>query len=355
MQIDDYEKELDKLRKVNRIIAKKLERSEIDRTRLEETNEKKEILLKNVINDLEESQNKLAQRSQELEQTLINLQMMQNKMSVLGNLVADVAHEINNPVGFILGNLDPAEEYINSLLQLIDSYKNLYPNPLPEIRAKIQDIDLDYLREDLPKVLSSIKEGTERIFQISSSLRNFSRVDTEEKTAFNLHTGIDNTLIILKYRLKASKNRPPIQIIKDYGKIPLLKCFPGQINQVFMNLLANAIDALDEVNIGRSADEIQSNPNLITIQTRLTECDNYVVIRIKDNGMGMSAETQSQIFEHLFTTKPIGQGTGLGLSIVQKIIIDKHGGKLDFNSVYGEGTEFIITLPVNIAGVDKSY
>ncbi|MFM7406660.1 MAG: sensor histidine kinase [Cuspidothrix sp.] len=347
MQISEYEKELNKLRKANRIFEKQLERSEIDRIRLEETNQKKEVLLNNVINDLKESQDKLAQRTQELEQTLINLQMMQNRMSVLGNLVADVAHEINNPIGFILGNLDPAQEYIRILLHLIDIYQELYPNPLPQIEAEIKAIELDYLREDLPKLISSIKKGTDCICEISASLRNFSRADTEQKTAFNLHTGIDNTLIILNHRLKANKKRPAIQIIKDFGDIPLLKCFPGQMNQVFMNLLANAIDALEESNIGRSIAEIKSNPNLIHIQTRLTDSKNYILVRIKDNGIGMSTETQSKIFEHLFTTKPFGQGTGLGLSIVQKIIIDKHGGVLECNSLHGQGSEFIITLPLN--------
>ncbi|MEA5619532.1 ATP-binding protein [Cronbergia sp. UHCC 0137] len=346
MEIIDYEKELNKLQKANRVIQKQLERSETDRINLEETNKKKEALLKNVINDLEESQNKLAQRSQELEQTLVNLQMMQNKMSVLGNLVADVAHEINNPIGFILGNIDPAGEYVHSLLHLLDLYQEFYPNPFPDIQAEIEAIEVGYLREDLPKLISAIKEGTNRICQISSSLRTFSRADTEQKIAFNLHTGIDNTLVILKHRLKGNKNRPVIEIIKDYGEIPLLECFPGQINQVFMNLLANAIDALEESNIGRSAGEIRSNPNLIKIQTRLMECENCIVIRIKDNGVGMSAETQSKIFEHLFTTKPVGQGTGLGLSIVRKIIIDKHGGSLEFDSVPGVGSEFMITLPV---------
>lgn len=302
--------------------------------------------MKTVIDELQESQNKLEERTKELEKTLINLQTMQDKMSALGGLVADVAHEINNPIGFIAGNLTPAKQYIQDLLHLIDLYEESYPNPSPKIKTEMQAIDLDYVRQDLPKLISSMKDGTERISKISASLRTFSRSDTEQKVLFNIHEGIDNTLIILKHRLKANKYRPAIQLLQEYGEIPLIECFPGQLNQVFMNLLANAIDALDESNCGRSFTEITNNPNKITIQTKQIIDKNHVLIRIKDNGLGMTQEVKSKIFNHLFTTKCVGQGTGLGLSIAHQIIVEKHGGILEVNSSLGEGAEFIITIPI---------
>ncbi|MEH1942647.1 MAG: ATP-binding protein [Nostoc sp.] len=347
MEIVDYQKEIKELKKANRIIQKKLERSELDRIKLEEINQKKECLFRNVIDELHQYQNKLEERSHELEMMLLNLQIMQNKMSTLGSLVADVAHEINNPVGFIAGNLTPAQEYIEDLLYLIDLYQQTYPKASQQIQETIKAIDLEYVREDLPKVISSMKEGTDRICNISNSLRTFSRADTEQKVLFNLHEGINSTLIILKHRLKANKIRPDIQVVKHYGEFPLVKCFPGQLNQVFMNLLANAIDALEESNSELSFNEIKENPNQITIYTVLIEDTNYAMIRIKDNGMGISADVQQKMFDHLFTTKPVGKGTGLGLSIAYQIIVKKHKGTLKVNSVLGEGSEFIITIPID--------
>lgn len=345
MDIVDCEQQIKELKKTNRILQKQLERSEADRIQLEETNKKKEALLKTVIDELQESQNKLEHRSKELEKTLINLQTMQDKMSALGGLVADVAHEINNPIGFIAGNLIPAQEYIQDLLNLIDSYQQCYPNPSPKIQARIKAIDLDYLRKDLPKLITSMKDGTERITKISASLRTFSRSDTEQKVLFNIHEGINNTLIILKHRLKANQHRPAIEVIQNYRELPLVECFPGQLNQVFMNILANAIDALDESNCGQSFAEIENNPHQITIYTNQID-SNYVLIRIKDNALGMTDEVKSQIFNHLFTTKSVGQGTGLGLSIARQIIVEKHAGILEVNSSLGKGAEFMITLPI---------
>lgn len=346
MEILDYQQEIRELKKANRIIQKKLERSESDRIKLEDTNKKKEFLLKKVIDELNEYQYKLEERGNELETMLLNLQIMQNKMFTLGSLVADVAHEINNPVGFIAGNLTPAKEYIQDLLHLVNLYQQTYPKASQEIEETIQLIDLEYVRDDLPKLISSMREGTDRISNISNSLRTFSRADTEQKVLFNIHEGINSTLMILKHRLKANKIRPAIELVQDYGELPLVECFPGQLNQVFMNLLANAIDALEDSNYGLSFDEIKLNPNQITIHTALTEDNNHVSIRIQDNGLGISADVQQKIFDHLFTTKPVGKGTGLGLSIAYQIIVQKHKGTLEVNSVLGAGSEFIITIPI---------
>ncbi|MEH2159971.1 MAG: ATP-binding protein [Nostoc sp.] len=347
METGDYQKEIKELKKVNRIIQKQLERSEADRVKLEETNQKKEYLLRKVIAELKEYQSNLEERSHELEMMLLNLQIMQNKMSSLGSLVADVAHEINNPVGFIAGNLTPAQEYIQNLLHLIDLYQESYPQTSQEIQETIEVMDLEYIREDLPKLISSMKEGTDRISNISKSLRTFSRSDTEQKVLFNLHEGINNTLLILKHRLKNNKIRPAIQVVKNYGELPPLPCFPGQLNQVFMNLLANAIDALEESNSGLSFDDIKKNPNQITINTTRTKDTNHALIRIQDNGVGISADVKQKMFEHLFTTKPVGKGTGLGLSIAYQIIVQKHRGTLEVKSLLGEGSEFIISIPIS--------
>ncbi|MEG4021550.1 AAA family ATPase [Microcoleus sp. S13C4] len=290
--------------------------------------------------------------AQKLELYLHDLKQMQlqlvqgEKMSALGNLVAGVAHEINNPVGFIAGNLQPAQEYLQDLFELIDLYQDSFPKPGAKIEEKIEDIDLEYLREDLPKLISSMNEGVERIRNISTSLRTFSRADSDRPVSFNIHDGLESTLLILKHRLKASEFRPAIEVVKDYGKLPLVKCFPGQLNQVFMNVLANAIDALEESNKERSFQEIKARPNQITVQTALSESNNQVLIRIKDNGVGMSAEVKENIFNHLFTTKSVGQGTGLGLSIAHQIVVEKHGGTLVVNSSLGQGSEFVISIPV---------
>ena len=290
--------------------------------------------------------------AQKLEQSINNLKQMQlqlvqnEKMSALGNLVAGVAHEINNPVGFIVGNLQPAQEYVGDLFKLIDLYQEKFPDPGREIEAEIEDMDLEYLREDLPKLIGSMKEGVDRIRNISTSLRTFSRADSDRPVSFNIHDGIDSTVLILKHRLKASEFRPAIEIVKEYGNLPLVKCFPGQLNQVFMNILANAIDALEESNKGLGFSEIKARPNQITVQTVMSESKNQVLIRIKDNGTGMSHEVKENIFNHLFTTKPVGQGTGLGLSIAHQIVVEKHGGTLTVNSSLGEGSEFVISIPL---------
>lgn len=296
---------------------------------------------------------RVAERTAALSQALKDLQESQlqlvqkEKMSALGNLVAGVAHEINNPVGFIAGNLQPAMNYIQDLFRIIDLYQKHYPHEVPEIHEEIAAIDLDYVRSDLPKLISSMKEGVQRIRNISTSLRTFSRADSDRKTSCNIHDGINSTLMILKHRLKATSVRPDIHVVRNYGNLPPIQCFSGQLNQVFMNLLANAIDALEESNAGRSFNQIKDNPHQIKIQTTLTEDKNNVMIRIQDNGVGMSNEIKEKIFDHLFTTKPVGQGTGLGLSIARQIIVEKHGGSLEVNSILGQGSEFIIIIPIH--------
>lgn len=303
---------------------------------------------------LQELNQKLELQTAELTTALAQLQHSQlqliqrEKMSALGNLVAGVAHEINNPVSFLLGNLQPAQEYVVDLFQLLDLYQQELPQPSPAIQQQIIASDLEYLREDLPKTLQSMHEGIKRIANISTSLRTFSRSDTEHRIPFQLHEGIDSTLLILKHRLRANELRPAINVIQTYDDIPPIRCFPGQLNQVFINLLANAIDAIDESNQGKSFAEIQAQPNSITITTERSPDHQAVLIRIADNGAGMSKETQHRIFENLFTTKEVGKGTGLGLAIAYQIIVEKHSGTIDVHSDLGQGTEFVITLPAAI-------
>ncbi len=296
--------------------------------------------------------NEARTNAEQAQQALQDLQQAQTqlvqseKMSTLGNLVAGVAHEINNPVGFINGNLHHAEEYIQDLVNHLKLYHQHYPEPELEIEENAETIDLDYLLEDLPKIINSMKLGTDRIRNISTSLRTFSRADTDKKTSFDIHAGIDSTILILKHRLKANEERPEIEIIKEYTTLPQVECFPGQLNQVFMNLLANAIDAFDDYNQGRSFQEIQEQPNQIHIYTEELADENQVAIHIKDNGPGMSEDIKARIFDHLFTTKGVGNGTGLGLSISKQIVEEKHQGSLECISTVNQGTEFIIKIPV---------
>jgi predicted ATPase/signal transduction histidine kinase len=293
---------------------------------------------------------RLYQQAQTYTQQLVQsqLQIVQSeKMASLGNLVAGVAHEINNPIGFLSGSINNAKDYVKDLLDHLELYQQHYPNAAASVQDHAEDIDLEFLREDLPKLLTSMKGATDRIKGISTSLRTFSRADTEYKVSANLHEGIDSTLLILKYRIKGNEHRSDIQIIQDYGNLPPIECFPGQLNQVFMNILANAIDVFDEAAQQSSLVDLQANPQKITIQTVLIE-KNTVEIRICDNGRGMSEAVKDKIFDHLFTTKGVGKGTGLGLAIARQIVVEKHGGSIEVQSKLGQGVEFCIRLPIRV-------
>ena len=299
----------------------------------------------------EELEDRVEERTAELKNTLAELQRTQaqvvqsEKMSSLGQLVAGVAHEINNPVNFIHGNLNHVQEYTKDLLGMVQLYQRYNPNPAPEVQMAAEDVDLEFLQEDLLKMLASMKLGTDRIRQIVLSLRNFSRMDEAEFKAVNIHEGIDSTLMILQHRIKATAERPEIEVTKDYGILPLVECYAGQLNQVFMNILVNSIDALEDRNAKRTYQEIKQNPNRITIRTSLVN-STWVEIAIADNGVGIPKEIQQRIFNPFFTTKPLGKGTGMGMSISYQIITEKHGGKLDCFSAPGQGTEFIIQIPL---------
>ena len=275
------------------------------------------------------------------------LQIVQNeKMATLGNLVAGVAHEINNPIGFLNGSVKNGENYVRDLLDHLAVYQQHYPNRPKAIQDHAKEIDLTFLSEDFPKLLSSMREATNRIKDISTSLRTFSRSDIDHKISADLHEGLDSTLMILKYRLKANEHRPAIVVVKEYGVLPVITCFPGQLNQVFINILANAIDMFDEMAQKTTFDILKNYPQIITIQTQIAPENKWVEIHIRDNGIGMTDDVKSRIFDHAFTTKGVGQGTGLGLAIAYQIVTETHGGRLAVESVPGQGSTFIIQLPL---------
>lgn len=281
----------------------------------------------------------------ELQQTQAKL-IQSEKMSSLGQVVAGVAHEINNPVNFIYGNLAPAGEYANNLLEMVDIYEQHYPNPLPRVKEKLQSLDLDFIRVDLPKILSSMKTGADRIRDIVKSLRTFSRLDEAEMKLADIHEGIDSTLMMLQNRMNPKPGYPPIEIIKDYGNLLKVECYPGQLNQVFINILNNAIDAFEEDSKDQKLAP-ETNLKVLKISTRVVD-EKWVEIRILDNGSGIAEEVVEQIFDPFFTTKPVGKGTGLGLSICYQIITERHKGELQCISAPGQGTEFIIKIPISV-------
>jgi signal transduction histidine kinase len=281
------------------------------------------------------------------------MQVIQSeKMSSLGQLVAGIAHEINNPVNFIHGNLTHLEEYTQNLLQMIELYQQRHPSNDPEVQAMAEEIDLEFLTEDTQKIISSIRVGTERIRGIVVSLRNFSRMDEADFKDVDIHEGIESTLLILQHRLKDKPDCPAVVVIKDYGKLPKVECFPGQLNQVFMNILVNALDALDEMNSKRSYQELKDTPNQIRIRTSAID-NQWVEVAIADNGIGMPDRVKRRIFDPFFTTKPTGKGTGLGMSISYQIITEKHGGKIKCFSTPGSGTEFVIQIPIRQQTISK--
>jgi two-component system, NtrC family, sensor kinase len=321
------------------------------------------------------------QRASELEQTLQELQQTQSqliqaeKMSSLGQMVAGIAHEINNPINFIYGNLNLASEYTQHLLELLHLYQETYTRPTSEITTKIEAIDLAFLESDLPKMLESMKVGAERITKMVMMLRNFSRLNEAQLKLADIHQGIDSTLLLLQHRLEATATRPAIQVIKEYGNLPKVECYPSQLNQVFMNILSNAIDALDvgtgvwrirnengEGGIGSGVKGTQEQGDVgnfavilsisshqvrmptIRISTEVIE-RNCVAIRIADNGSGMTEEVRQRLFDPFFTTKPVGSGTGLGLAISYQIVVQKHRGQMLVNSEIGIGTELVIEIP----------
>ncbi|MBD6617527.1 HAMP domain-containing protein [Komarekiella sp. 'clone 1'] len=314
-----------------------------------EANQKLEIYSQTLEEKIEERTQALRQKNLDLKYTLQELrrtqsQLIQNeKMSSLGQLVAGIAHEINNPVNFIYGNLKHTDDYTQQLLWLLQLYQKYYPYPEPEIQNAKQEADIEYLTEDLPKILSSMKIGANRIREIVLSLRIFSRLDEAEFKTADLHEGIDSTLLILQHRLKSEGNRPKITVIKEYGEIPKIQCFAGQLNQVFMNILANAIDALEE------AFQKGLCPEPI-IRISSAQVNENAVIHIADNGIGIPEAIQSHLFDPFFTTKPVGKGTGMGLSISYQIITEKHGGSLRCISSPGQGTEFVIAIPIREVG-----
>jgi signal transduction histidine kinase len=303
---------------------------------------------------------RLKQLSDQLEQLLeertlalaeTQLQMVQQeKLSMLGQLLAGVAHEINNPIGCIASNINPAHEHIAELAQILRLCQQ-HPQLPAEIQEAIDNIDLDFVLQDLPNLLKSMKISIGRIKDISISLRNFVRADSVMPIASDLHEGLDSTLLILNHRIKASGKRPAIKIIRQYGELGMIDCYPGQLNQVFMNILANAIDALEEA----WEKQLLSDPSGIckaaripTLTLTTQRLPQATEIRLADNGAGMTEEVKAQIFEALFTTKEMGKGTGLGLAIVQQIITENHRGKIGVNSEVGKGTEFVITIPVKL-------
>ncbi|MBF2064609.1 MAG: HAMP domain-containing protein [Calothrix sp. C42_A2020_038] len=288
---------------------------------LEQRIEERTIELQNVLRDLQQTQGQMLQSE---------------KMSALGQMVAGIAHEINNPVSFIHGNLSHIEQYTCDLLQLIQVYQEYYPQPPLGLQQTLEAIDFEFLSQDIYETIKSMKVGTNRIRDIVKSLRSFSRLDEAECKKVDIHEGIDDTLLILQHRLSQTSTQPAITIVKEYGQLPLVECYAGQLNQVFMNLLSNAIDALNEVT---------TTTPTIWISTHITN-NNWVQISIADNGIGMTDETRARLFDPFFTTKEPGKGTGLGLSISYQIVVETHHGQLICDSSYGTGTKFIIKIPV---------
>ncbi|MFS8117645.1 MAG: ATP-binding protein, partial [Microcoleus sp.] len=329
-------------------------------------NSNQAIVIARNITKRKQAESELKHKNQELEQTLQQLGRTQaqlihaEKMSGLGQLVAGIAHEINNPVSFIYGNIIHASEYAKNLLQLCSLYQQHYPEPVAQIAEFAEEIEVEFMNEDFPQLLHSIATGADRIREIVLSLRNFSRLEESALKRVDIHEGIDSTLLILQHKLKENGKNRQIEIVKEYGKLPPVQCYAGQLNQVFMNIVSNAIDALADVRNRRlelaSATDAQRQnfPSLplgcealpwIRIRTEVVD-NNRVAIAISDNGPGIAESVKSRIFDPFFTTKPVGKGTGLGLSISYQIVVERHRGTLRCISAPGGGTEFAIEIPI---------
>lgn len=331
-------------------LAKEIQRRKQAEEALKKANQELEIRVEERTTALQDTLNELK---------LTQTQLIQaEKMSSLGQMVAGIAHEINNPVSFIYGNLHHAHKYTQDLLKLIEAYQQAFPNTLPEIQQQVEEIDLDFLIQDITKLFQSMKVGAERIQEIVKSLRNFSRLDEAELKQVNIHEGIDSTLMILEHRLQARHEYPEIKVIKKYSQLPNVTCYPGQLNQVFMNILANAIDALEasalnsqysEVNTQKTESQklINNNPQ-IQIKTELID-EKWIEVSIADNGLGINEQVRSKLFDPFFTTKTVGKGTGLGLYISYQIIVEKHNGQLNCFSIPEKGAEFVIKIPIQSA------
>ena len=343
VELTTAEQRLKALEKENQLLKKKLTRNQRNLDQLHRSRQQAESLLGKTIQELQTSQATLRERSHELEQALADVQAMQSrllmaeKMSALGVLVAGVAHEINNPVSFIYGNIAHTNQYVENLLALISVYQTCYPEPLLAVQECIEEIELDFLLGDLPKTIQSMRMGAERIKQIVLSLRTFSRMDEAEYKTVDLHQGLDSTLVILEHRFKESGQHSGIQITKNYGDLPPVACYAGQINQVFMNILVNAVDALEDT---------QTADAEITITTACQK--EQVIITIADNGPGIPEEVRGKIFDPFFTTKAVGKGTGMGMAISYQIVVDKHHGQLLCTSSPDSGVIFSICLPLQL-------
>ncbi|WP_413167660.1 ATP-binding protein [Capilliphycus salinus ALCB114379] len=299
------------------------------------------------------SSEKVNSSSPQVQQILDELEFAQKrliyseKFSTLGQMISGITHEINNPVSVVKGNVSHVSEYAQDLMDLLELYGEEYPEPSPAIEERIEEIDLEFLLEDLPQVIESMKNGAERIRQLVESLRNIYRVDDSEEKAVDIHQVLDDIVLILQAKLKGKKGRA-INLVKDYGKLPEVKCYPGQLNQVFMNLLNNAIDALEDKRLETSEDEptIWIKTEVVSPENSNTSTVEQVLIRIKDNGTGIPEDVQTHIFEPFFTTKPLESGTGFGLNICHQIVVETHQGQLECVSQPGEGTELIVSLPL---------